>query len=453
MGCAIFGAGERGLRTFSLFHDQYDIVCFCDNNLAKQGQQFESLQVIAPELLVKNGLEVIVATVAHFEIAQQLFAMGIKSFYIVRDNYTIDFIDLSVYDDISVVPGRVCILEDVGTGVNARALLKYNSYSDIELLVCDRRGVDAASYYTMMTSELVITQMAEKLIGKKTIELWHGFPVKALYGASADTKAHANTMRVSERFNARSAVCSYSKLYNLLMDYCIGIRHDLFYETGMPRNDLLLLSDGKANLNKLLGRASCSKTVMYAPTFREHQVYGYSSKDMPEGLLFFWQGFLFSDLDEFLKEHDIMMLIRIHPYELTKISPFSSDNILFITDEMLEKAELSFYELLNASDMLITDYSSISIDYLLLDKPIIFTVRDIEEYSRSHGLMLNPFEAWAPGEVVYEYKCLKEAVHTALYNEDRFKSKRELVRNITHTYNDANSSKRVLDLARSIMIK
>jgi CDP-glycerol glycerophosphotransferase (TagB/SpsB family) len=100
---------------------------------------------------------------------------------------------------------------------------------------------------------------------------------------------------------------------------------------------------------------------------------------------------------------------------------------------------------------LISDYSSIAVDYLLLDKPIVYAIRDVDEYYKKHGLMTEPFDAWAPGETVQNYEKLKNAIRNALFCEDKFKDKREQMRRIMHKYNDAESTRRVLDLARSII--
>ena len=50
---------------------------------------------------------------------------------------------------------------------------------------------------------------------------------------------------------------------------------------------------------------------------------------------------------------------------------------------------MEFYETLNAADLLITDYSSVYFDYLLLDRPLIFVPVDLEEYIETRGYFWN----------------------------------------------------------------
>jgi CDP-glycerol glycerophosphotransferase (TagB/SpsB family) len=172
---------------------------------------------------------------------------------------------------------------------------------------------------------------------------------------------------------------------------------------------------------------------------------------MGEGYFFSWPCYSSNDFEMFLQAQGILLLVKIHTAELTELNLRGTDSIRFISDEMLSTCDCLLFELLGATDAIITDYSSIAVDFLLLDKPIVYTVRDVDEYSEKHGLMTEPFDAWAPGEVVEDYEGLKTAIHNALFGEDKFKDKREQIRRIMHKYNDSESTRRVLDLARSLI--
>ena len=45
-------------------------------------------------------------------------------------------------------------------------------------------------------------------------------------------------------------------------------------------------------------------------------------------------------------------------------------NIRYVTEEMLQKSGIQLYELVGLMDGLISDYSSIAVDYMLLDRPL-----------------------------------------------------------------------------------
>lgn len=73
---------------------------------------------------------------------------------------------------------------------------------------------------------------------------------------------------------------------------------------------------------------------------------------------------------------------------------------------------MSSSELLVCADVLITDYSSIFFEYLLLDRPIVFFVPDYEDYARDRGFYLD-FDS-LPGFIV-KNNNIDEAV-SILYN-------------------------------------
>ena len=76
------------------------------------------------------------------------------------------------------------------------------------------------------------------------------------------------------------------------------------------------------------------------------------------------------------------------------------------------------------SDVLITDYSSVWFEYLLLDKPIIYYVPDYDKYMSDRGLYLDFNEV--PGLIIKENKDeLKRAIINSEYNNERYDLKRQ----------------------------
>lgn len=55
-------------------------------------------------------------------------------------------------------------------------------------------------------------------------------------------------------------------------------------------------------------------------------------------------------------------------------------------------------DLLIVSDILVTDYSSVIFDYVLLDKPVVYFTYDLEEYENDRGLYY-PFNDYVYGSV------------------------------------------------------
>ena len=100
-------------------------------------------------------------------------------------------------------------------------------------------------------------------------------------------------------------------------------------------------------------------------------------------------------------------------------------------------------------DVLVTDYSSIWIDYLLLDRPIIYIPYDLEEYLRTKGLFLE-FEKNTPGFKANNYKEFVSQIETYLRKPMEHAGWRKDIRDMYHKYQDRNSCHRVYNLIKEL---
>ena len=108
---------------------------------------------------------------------------------------------------------------------------------------------------------------------------------------------------------------------------------------------------------------------------------------------------------------------------------------------------IQLYQFIPLSDALITDYSSVSVDYLLLNKPIIYTLDDYEEYARSRGFCLDNAINYMKGYHVYDEKGLEDSLIEISNGVDRYAQERETIAKEFHSYRDGNASARILKLA------
>ena len=126
-------------------------------------------------------------------------------------------------------------------------------------------------------------------------------------------------------------------------------------------------------------------------------------------------------------------------------------NITLITEKQLKKEDMEFYETLNAADLLITDYSSVYFDYLLLDRPLIFVPVDLEEYIETRGLLLEPYDAWTPGPKCLDQAHLEREIVRNLTHPEAYTQERKALSRIVHRYRDGNASDRVWRLINQLM--
>ncbi|KLO21175.1 CDP-glycerol glycerophosphotransferase family protein [Marinitoga sp. 1155] len=323
--------------------------------------------------------------------------------------------------------------------VSIKKMIKKFDFKGINLYIKE--------YININSSKLIITTHGPIMKKRKilNLELWHGFPLKAM--GLMDTRI-SNDYKKKNSWKNIDYIISYSVLYNTLMVACTGANIEKFVITGMPRNDFLFKSDGKKNLSKIF-EVGNKKVVFFMPTFRK----GYKGEEGNKNFnnVFGFEKFNEKEFLKFLKLNNILFIAKLHPNEENKVKiNINEDNFKLLKDSDLEKNDLDLYELINGVDLLITDYSSIYFDYLLLDRPIIFTPVDLEEYRQTRGLLLEPYNQWTPGEKATSQNSLQETI-LKVFTKDKYKSKRNELKNIVHYYQDGNSSQRVWNLIDKIM--
>ena len=99
---------------------------------------------------------------------------------------------------------------------------------------------------------------------------------------------------------------------------------------------------------------------------------------------------------------------------------------------------------------MITDYSSIAIDYLISKKPVIFLCSTNEEYTANRGFILeNNYDITMAGPKVNNFKQLLVAIEDAL-STDSFKEERLKKIPLLHKYTDAKASERVYEIMKNL---
>lgn len=275
------------------------------------------------------------------------------------------------------------------------------------------------------------------------IELWHGIPLKAM------GYMEMNSEEYGDQDLSTDYVITSSKLESSLMGACNHIAYNKHKILGTPRNDYLFEKFSKLGTFEFI--ENYNKVIIYMPTFRQ----GYSNRieGKPSSYLFNFNDFNNKEFTSYLKLHNILLIIKYHPLEekYKKYDNSLEDNIFHLTNEELIKNELDLYEILPYTDLLITDYSSIYFDYLLLDKPMIFTPTDLEEYSNDRGILLEPYDIWTPGAKCINQEILQKEILKSLGDLEYYKKEREIIKDVFHKYQDGNSTERVIDLIENTM--
>lgn len=262
--------------------------------------------------------------------------------------------------------------------------------------------------------------------GAILVNLWHGTPIKRIEfdiqnGPDASLFMaptwrdrlikHPAVFRGCDFvLSASPFVSEYalSSAFRLPIERCLSL--------GYPRNDVLF-QDRPTTLDQLhqLGDAdfarqlkrfeSAAKVVLFLPTWRESA----SGAAAPPKLD--W-----SRLNEFLKLHGGVFIIKPHPLEtLTGAFPNNGD----FQHIVVLPADVDVYPLMVFADVLLTDYSSVMFDFCLTGRPIILVAFDIEQYQRHDRGFYLPFKQAAIGRIVSDSEQLMTALDDALREPSR----------------------------------
>ncbi|MEK6993893.1 CDP-glycerol glycerophosphotransferase family protein [Paenibacillus sp. FSL K6-1566] len=339
------------------------------------------------------------------------------------------------------------------SGDNARAL--YNAVPEFAKRKYDIRLTEEMQfdeYENIYETDVVICTHTNYPFNRYqfTVELWHGFPLKGIF---LMTNSYTRYMEEKQNiWNRVSIVTSYSPMFNTVFNACRGLSIRKYRITGAPRNDLLFLDGAREKLQSVLNvNLLNKKVVIYMPTFRKV----YYSSEYSDGTkswanLFGFERFNEESFNQFLHDENIILILKLHPYEeeviMPSISNLPDERIHILSSQLLEENNCDLYELLGASDILMTDYSSVYFDYLLLDKPLIFINTDHKEYEDARGFLLTPYDDWTPGPKVTSQGQLEVALKEAIMNPGLYKSERDKIKRMAHTYTDPGSSLRVWEL-------
>lgn len=211
---------------------------------------------------------------------------------------------------------------------------------------------------------------------------------------------------------------------------------------GEPMTDVLFSTN---NYSYDLGEYD--KTILWLPTFRQSDYLSYD--DSQESLLPMFEPWEYDELNRRLKELNIQLIVKIHPAQnCDDINRNQYSHLKIMTNEDFVEKGYELYNLMRQVDGLIGDYSSASLQFLLVDRPNAFVVPDFEEYREKRGFCFkNPID-YMPGPIIKEKKQLFDFLLDMSNDIDNFKQDRERVRNLVFKYQDGNNTERVLKLSK-----
>lgn len=207
--------------------------------------------------------------------------------------------------------------------------------------------------------------------GATIVSLWHGFSFKQIYNSKYKGFAVLLKRIVDGVFSwvqrDYSMVSSTYVLNQTLKEFKIKDSSSIFI-TGQPRNDALFYNTD-CNVVKKDIFISNRKVISFMPTYRAKGQSSGTLKDIVDELV------ENKELNLFLKENNYLFIIKLHP-STPEFSIADNDNFSILSYKEVESNQ----DLLKLTDILVTDYSGVFVDYALLNRPIVFYTPDEKDF-------------------------------------------------------------------------
>ena len=274
--------------------------------------------------------------------------------------------------------------------------------------------------YYLATSTICITdgyQIAISCVKHKKdlkiIQIWHSMGAIKKFGyQTLNTPKDKKIAKIMKMHKNYDVIVSGSNEMTKYFSKSFNYPEDKFFVCSLPRVDYLL-KNKKRNRDivyKRYPKLKSKKIVLYVPTFRTYNEY---------------------KVDELIKKFKNSkweLIIKIHPRMKVEVpSKYTYDKV-------------SSLELLSIADYVITDYSAISIEAAILDKPVLLYTYDYEKYDEVEGINTNLYKD-LPGYVFDNENDLYEFIKRNKYDKEILKKYKE--KYIANS--DGNATKTLVD--------
>ncbi len=296
-----------------------------------------------------------------------------------------------------------------------------------------RHFLNLATCDFLVTNDIVTRHLVK---GPKVVyvQAWHGSPIKVI-GLDEPAPKYRNGAAHRRRMLRDVAkwdfLLSNSEAYTRIYRSAFGYEGEVL-EIGYPRNDILVNDDGshRARARRELGIADDELVVLYAPTWRDNA--HAKSGGFYQPALVDWDL-----LDNSLPENTVI-LNRLHQHVVSDASTSLPGRVKDVSRHE------DVTELILASDVLVSDYSSMIYDYALTGRPILLHAPDLDRYRTGVRPFYFDYESWAPGPITSSTAELAEALLSLASVASEHSASYKSFVNKFCTFEDGRSSERLV---------
>lgn len=266
------------------------------------------------------------------------------------------------------------------------------------------------------------------------IQMWHGTSFKGF----AENQKKTNNLTN----NFYTYVYASSEYFRNIVAKKFAVKPEKVVICGHPRTDVLYKKEIPYDFSRY------TKMIMWLPTFRYSKELG-----MQDGKLSGTVPLVSDDelkiLDKYLQTKNVLMIVKLHPeQDVSDINEADFTHLQLMTDPKFKEDKYDLYELLKCADALITDYSSVFYDYLLLNRPIGFTEDDVKEYRNSRGFAVDDPDGFRPGMKMKNLNDLEQFIDDLINGKDDYVQDRMKVNDLANQYKDGCNCKRTLLMSK-----
>lgn len=304
--------------------------------------------------------------------------------------------------------------------------IKIDPYKPTEIFKCQKIMRTAKFFF--------FTHRGYKNARKKQIvvNLWHGGVIM---------KAFEGKPCLYKIFNYQ---CSTSQAAAERISLATGVQKEQVIVNGDCRQDYLF-SDCEDKVKNFLGYGY-DKYILGMPTFKRTKRWTDASTDS-------WilpvikSKHQFEKLNSFCKKENILIILKVHHLEDTSfIEAKNLTNIRILKDDELQNSDIQLYELIGKTDALLTDFSSVAYDYMLLDKPIGFMVSEMQNYSR--GFIVENIADEMVGDKILSIDELEKFIIDVKNGVDNYHHERKKILDKFYVFQKDGNCERLLNILK-----
>lgn len=251
------------------------------------------------------------------------------------------------------------------------------------------------------------------------IRLWHGCSFKDRSAKDNNNKRSFDIALVA------------GEIFIETKSYFWNVDKKYIKATGYPRYDWLRQKTDKAV--KLIEKhmEGNSKLILWMPTFRNDIKGQYNDADEITHFPLVADNNVWGIIDNICNLYGVKLMVKLHPKQKDYNIPFNEfSNIKEIKNKDFDEAGIPMYNYIALTDALISDYSSIAVDYLVVNKPIAFTLDDFEIYRKLRGFVFEDPRIYMPGHHLYTVDDLMKFIIDVSLGNDTYFMERQKMNNI-----------------------